>query len=56
MQKPNITRTLGQIHFEDLELHRFEDLLRQLIYDYKDWQSIEATGCGGADDGYDIRA
>ncbi|MET4143119.1 hypothetical protein [Pedobacter sp. UYP1] len=56
MQKPNITRTLGQIHFEDLEPHRFEDLVRQLIYDYKDWQSIEATGRGGADDGYDIRA
>ncbi|WP_442588466.1 hypothetical protein ACSBL2_20715 [Pedobacter sp. AW31-3R] len=56
MQKPRITHTLGQIHFEDLEPHRFEDLVRQLIYDYKDWQSIEATGRGGADDGYDIRA
>ena len=56
MQKPSISRTLGQIHFEDLEPHRFEDLVRQLIYDYKEWQSIEATGRGGADDGYDIRA
>jgi hypothetical protein len=54
MAKP--TRTYGPIHFEDLEPHRFEDLIRQLIYDYKDWQSIEATGGGGDDDGFDIRA
>jgi hypothetical protein len=54
--KPAITRTFGQIHFEDLDPKRFEDLVRQLIYDFKDWQSIEATGRGGADDGFDIRA
>ena len=56
MTKPAITRTYGQIHFEDLDPKRFEDLIRQLIYDLKDWQSIEATGRGGADDGFDIRA
>ena len=58
MPKPftAITRTLGPIHFEDLDPHRFEDLVRQLIYDYKDWQSIEATGRGGSDEGFDIRA
>jgi len=56
MAKPRITRTFGPIHFEDLDPHRFEDLVRELIYDYKDWQSIEAVGRGGADDGYDIRA
>jgi len=50
------TRTLNPIHFEDLEPHRFEDLIRQLIYDYRDWASLEATGRGGADDGIDIRA
>jgi len=54
--KTNITRTYGPIHFEDLEPHRFEDLVRELIYDYKDWQSIEATGRSGSDDGFDIRA
>ncbi|MGN6639932.1 MAG: hypothetical protein ACTHJ8_13560 [Mucilaginibacter sp.] len=54
--KPTITRTYGQIHFEDLDPKRFEDLVRQLIYDFKDWQSIEATGRGGTDDGFDIRA
>ncbi len=56
MAKPHITRTLGPIHFEDLDPHRFEDLVRQLIYDLKQWQSIESTGRGGADDGFDIRA
>ncbi len=51
-----VTRTLGPLHFEDLEPHRFEDLIRELVYDFKDWQSIEATGRSGADDGFDIRA
>jgi len=56
MIKPKTTRTYGPIHFEDLDPHRFEDLIRELIYDYKDWQSIEATGRSGSDDGFDIRA
>ena len=56
MAKPKTTRTYGPIHFEDLEPHRFEDLIRELIYDYKDWQSIEATGRSGSDEGFDIRA
>ena len=56
MIKPKITRTYGPIHFDDLDPHRFEDLIRQLIYDYKDWQSIEATGRSGSDDGFDVRA
>ncbi len=56
MPKPKITRTYGPIHFEDLDPHRFEDLVRELIYDYKDWQSIEATGRSGNDGGFDVRA
>jgi hypothetical protein len=32
------------------------DLVRELIYDFRDWQSIEATGRGGSGDGFDIRA
>jgi len=56
MAKTRITRTYGPIHFEDLDPHRFEDLIRELIYDYKDWQTIEATGRSGDDDGFDIRA
>jgi len=54
--KPHITRTFGTIHFEDLDPHRFEDLIRELVYDFKDWQSLEATGRSGSDDGIDIRA
>lgn len=53
---PTVSKTMGPIHFEDLDPHRFEDLIRQLIYDWKDWQSIEATGRGGSDEGFDIRA
>lgn len=50
------TRTTNPIHFEDLDPKRFEDLIRELIYDFRDWQTIEATGKGGGDDGFDIRA
>lgn len=56
MKRTKITRTYGPIHFEDLDPHRFEDLIRELIYDYKDWQTIEATGRSGSDSGFDIRA
>jgi hypothetical protein len=54
--KPTVTRTFAPIHFEDLDPHRFEDLIRELIYDFRDWQSIEATGRSGDDAGFDIRA
>jgi len=53
---PQPTRTLNPLHFEDLEPHRFEDLIRQLIYDFRQWRSLEATGRTGADAGMDIRA
>lgn len=53
---PIVARTFAPIHFEDLDPHRFEDLVRELIYDFRDWRSIEATGRGGGDDGFDIRA
>ena len=50
------TRTLNPLHFEDLEPHRFEDLVRQLAYQFRAWRTIEATGRVGADEGVDIRA
>lgn len=50
------SRTVNPLHFEDLEPHRFEDLVRQLAYDFRDWYSIEATGRLGDDEGVDIRA
>lgn len=49
------SKTLNPLHFEDLEPHRFEDLVRQLAYDFKNWRSLEPTGRLGADDGYDAR-
>jgi hypothetical protein len=50
-----VTKTLGPLHFEDLELKRFEEV-RELIYEFKDWQRIEATGRSGFDDGFNICA
>lgn len=49
------TRTMNPLHFEDLEPKRFEDLVRQLTYDLKDWRRLEATGRSGADEGFDAR-
>jgi hypothetical protein len=49
------TRTLNPLPFQDLEPHRFEDLVRQIIYDFKNWRSLEPTGRLGSDDGYDAR-
>lgn len=51
-----VTRTLGPLHFEDLEPHRFEDLVRQLVYDLRPWNDLEAVGRVGSDEGFDIRA
>ena len=48
------TKTLNPLHFEDLEPHRFEDLVRQLAYDFRSWRSLEALGRSGSDDGIDI--
>ena len=49
-------KTIGPLHFEDLEPHRFEDLVRQLAYDFRSWRDIEAVGRRGVDEGIDIRA
>jgi hypothetical protein len=49
------SRTIGPIHFEDLEPKRFEDLVRQLSYDFRNWRRLEATGRAGSDDGFDAR-
>jgi hypothetical protein len=52
---PHASRTINPLHFEDLEPHRFEDLIRQLAYGFKSWLRIEATGRLGADGGMDIQ-
>ncbi len=54
--KATTTRTLNPLPFQDLEPHRFEDLVRQLAYDIRSWKSLEATGRSGSDEGLDIRA
>lgn len=51
-----ISRTMGPIHFEDLEPKRFESLVRALIYDLRDWNKVQSTGIAGSDEGFDIRA
>lgn len=50
-----VSRTLNPLHFEDLEPHRFEDLVRQLLYDFRPWRALEPTGRLGADEGFDVR-
>jgi Restriction endonuclease len=49
------SKTIGPLHFEDLEPHRFEDLVRQLIYDFRLWKTLEGTGRSGSDEGFDVR-
>jgi hypothetical protein len=49
------SKTINPLHFEDLDPHRFEDLIRQLIYDFRDWDMLEATGRMGSEEGFDIR-
>src|SRR5215203_4987485 len=49
------TRTLNPLPFGALEPRRFEDLVRQLAYDFRAWQSLEATGRTGSDSGFDAR-
>ena len=50
-----MTKTLNPLHFEDLEPHRFEDLVRQITYDFREWSLLEPTGRLGSDEGYDAR-
>nr|WP_137830762.1 hypothetical protein [Methylobacterium sp. L1A1] len=52
---PVTTRTLNPLPFEHLEPKRFEDLVRQLAYEFRPWRQLEATGRGGSDDGFDAR-
>jgi hypothetical protein len=51
----NVTRTTNPLPFGDLEPKRFEDLIRQLAYNFKPWRRLEATGKSGSDDGFDAR-
>jgi hypothetical protein len=50
-----VTRTTDPFPFGDLEPKCFEDLVRQLAYDFKPWRRLEATGKSGSDNGFDAR-
>lgn len=50
-----ITKTLHPLPFEHLDAKRFEDLVRQLAYDFRHWRSLEALGQAGGDAGFDAR-
>jgi hypothetical protein len=52
---PAATRTIHPLPFEHLDPKRFEDLVRQLAYDFRPWRQLEPTGRAGSDDGFDIR-
>jgi hypothetical protein len=54
-RKTTATRTVNPLHFEDIEPHRFEDLIRQLAHSFRRWGRLEATGRLGHDEGTDIR-
>jgi hypothetical protein len=35
------TRTYNPLPFTDLEPKRFEDLVRQLVYDFRPWRRLD---------------
>ena len=51
-----ITRTIGKLHFSDLEPGRFEVLAMQIIYRMRRWEQLNHYGAAGSDDGVDIDA
>lgn len=51
-----VTRTINQLHFEDLDPIRFEELILSMIYRMKKWNKLDHFGKKGADSGIDIRA
>lgn len=50
-----VPRTTNPLPFGDLEPRRFEDLVRQLLYDFRQWRKLEGTGRTGSDGSYDAR-
>jgi len=52
----SVTRTINQIHFEDLDPIRFEELILSVVYRMARWDTISHPGKKGSDDGIDIEA
>lgn len=51
-----VTRTINQLHFEDLDPIRFEELILSMVYRMRRWDKLDHFGKKGSDDGIDIRA
>lgn len=51
----NVTRTVNPLPLDVFEPHPFEDLIRQLLYDFRRWRRLETRGRSGTDDGFDAR-
>ncbi|NSB23047.1 hypothetical protein B0H68_005635 [Clostridium beijerinckii] len=51
-----VTKTINQLHFEDLDPIRFEELILSMVYRMKRWLKLDHLGKKGSDDGIDIRA
>jgi hypothetical protein len=43
-QVVTVTRSLHPLPFENLDPRRFEDLIRQLAYDFRRWRALETYG------------
>lgn len=50
----NPTRTTNNLHFEDLDWHRFEQLVYEILYREKEWKYLDPIGLKGSDGGVDI--
>jgi len=55
-EENRVTRTTNQLHFEDLDPIRFEELILAMAYKWRRWESINHFGKLGSDDGIDIEA
>lgn len=51
-----ITRTIGKLHFDDLDPNEFEMLTMKIVKRMRQWERVEHAGAAGADKGIDIRA
>ena len=51
-----VTRTINQIHFEDLDPIRFEEMILAIVYRWRSWATLDHLGKKGSDNGIDIRA
>jgi hypothetical protein len=56
MERPRITGTAHQLPFDELEPHRLEDVVRELLWRWRPMSEVQAIGRAGSERGVDIRA